>query len=169
MEVSFPPHELVQKLSKWSLGSLSDDFCAISGGGRLTSTTRKRLVPRRHIVWFQDGTLSGSKIAQCLFPRQHIVWFQDSTLFGSKTAHCLVPRKHVVWSQDTQTYIVHKIWHERVRHGSPRAHIKSGRSYAFQDDFYIGLGSIFDNLGPNMASNRPERFLKSFLEAVAPS
>ena len=93
------------------------------------------LVTRQHIDWLQDSTWSGSKTAHCLVPRQHIVWFQDSALFGFKKAHCLVPRQHVVWFQDTKTCIFHKIWHERVRHGSPRAHIKPGRSYAFQDCF----------------------------------
>ena len=99
------------------------------------------LVTRQHIVSFQDSTTAHGWV-----PRQHIVWFQDSTLFGPKQAHCLVPTHHVVWLQDTKTYIFHKILHERVRHGSPRAHIKSGRSYAFHDDFYMGLGHILHNI-----------------------
>ena len=104
------------------------------------------LVTRQHIVWLQDSTLSGSKTAHCLVPRQHIVWFRESTLSGFKQAHCLVPSQHVVWFQYTQTCIFHKIWHERVRHGSPRADIKSGRSYTLQDDFYMGFGPIFRNI-----------------------
>ncbi len=102
----------------------------MGGGVRVTVLDTTSAAPAAPAASSKNADLAAIYMTSALARFQNRAW-HPMGLHGSPMGRPWEPM-----GAHGLVFRIHQIWCERGRHGSPRADIKAGRSYALQDRFY---------------------------------